>query len=54
MEGILEIVRRGVEEGDEGRGDGKEGTKEDEWKKGRRVGTSEEREQGRREEVVGK
>ena len=51
MEGILEIVRRGVEEGDEGRGDGKEGTREDGWreeKEGRREGTSEERDQGRR------
>ena len=58
VEGILEIVRRGVEEGDEGRGDSKEGTREDGWREGkqegRREGTSDEREQGRREEVGGK
>ena len=45
MEGILEIVRRGVEEGDEGRGDGKEGT----WEERGHMGG--ERTYGRREDI---
>ena len=49
MDGILEIVIRGVEEGDNGRGDGKEGTREDGWREGKQEGTMEEgREQVRR------
>ena len=38
MEGISEIMRRGVREGDEGRGDGKEGTREDGWREGKQEG----------------
>ena len=42
MEGLLEIVRRGVEEGKEGRADGKEGTREDGWREGKQEGRREE------------
>ena len=42
MEEILKIVRRGVEEGDEGRGDGKDGTREDGWREGKQEGRREE------------